>query len=131
MAFEVRLPDGTWHSTEDLTFEELEAIERTTGEPWVAQNPYRSLGSYRAIVGAFAIRQGMSDDDIKTWLNGLKAKDLAAGVRINDTPEEDRPEVYENGLPKAEAEPSTGGSAGAPNGTAGPRGSSVPAPSVT
>lgn len=131
MAFEVRLPDGTWHSTEDLTFEELEAIETTTDTPWIALNPYRSLACFRALVGAFAVRAGIADSDLSSWLNGLKAKDIAAAVRVNNDPDADHPEVYEDGIPKAEAEPSTSGSAGQQNGTAGPQRSSVAAPSAT
>lgn len=107
--YEVKLPDGTWRHTDDLTGKEMEAIEQSTGEPWSILNPFRSLPAYRAIVGAFCYRDGMSDQDLIEWFNALTVKDLTASLRIQNEP--DTPDSYQDGLPKAADEPTTGSSA--------------------
>ena len=111
--YEVKLPDGTWRHTDDLTGKELEAIEQSTGTPWSLLNPFRSLSAYRAIVGAFVIREGTMDDNaLIEWFNSRKVKDLNEGIRLQEEP--DTPEEYVDGVPKAAGGTSTSGSPGAP-----------------
>lgn len=111
-AWEVKLPDESWRHTDDLTGKELEAIEQSTGTPWVLLNPYRSMAQYRAIVSAFIIREGvMGDNELIEWFNGLKVNELRDGVKEAT---ESTPDTYEDGLPKAAGEPSTGSSASSP-----------------
>lgn len=122
MAFKVQTPDGAWHSTEDLTGAELESIEAVTGISWSLQNPFRNIESYRAIVGAFALRDGMETADLVEWFNAQTARDLAAGLKVvTDDEEDDLPEEFRDGLPKGAGGTSTSTSAGSPNATDGPR----------
>lgn len=113
MAFKVQIPDGSWHSTEDLTGFELRAIEKATDTPWSVLNPFREIDAYRAIVAAFAIRHGMTDVELTEWFDTRTARDLAAGLKLDDA-DADLPELYEDGIPKAEGGPSTPSSATSP-----------------
>lgn len=117
MAFKVQIPDGSWHSTEDLTGAELQSIEEVTGISWSLQNPFRNIESYRAIVGAFALRTGMETADLVEWFNAQTARDLAAGLKVltDEEVENDFPETYEDGVPLAADAPTTGSSASSGN----------------
>lgn len=108
MAYKVQTPDGAWHSTDDLTGFELEAIQQATNTPWSTLNPYRDIASYRAVVAAFAIRGGMDNADIVDWFNTRTTKQLDEGLAIATDDDLDLPGTFEDGLPKAEDVPSTG-----------------------
>jgi hypothetical protein len=113
MAVKVEIPDGSWHSTDDLTGKELEAIEKVTGTSWSLLNPLREIATYRAIVAAFTIRfLDMSDAEISDWFDARTAKELGAGIAAADEGG-DLPGSYEDGLPLAAPadEPSTSSSA--------------------
>lgn len=116
MAYKVEIPDGSWHSTDDLTGKELEAIQAATDTPWSVLNPFRDIAVYRAYVAAFAIRLlDMSDDALKEWFEGRSHRELEAGLKVDDS-DGDLPGAFEDGVPLVEAdEPSTTSSASSPN----------------
>lgn len=114
VAYKVEIPDGSWHSSDDLTGNELEAIESATATPWSILNPFREIGAYRAIVTAFAIRTGMGDADIVDWFNNRTNRQLEAGLKLDEG--DDMPGSFEDGIPKVVAdERSTSSSASSPD----------------
>lgn len=119
MAWKLRAPDGSWHSTEDFLFVELEAVERTTEIPWSMQNPFRSINSFRALMATVAARVGLDDADTTEWLNSMTARTMSESIELA-VAEDERPEVYKDGLPLVEAESSTGTSATSPSDAVGP-----------
>lgn len=116
MAYKVQSPDGAWHSTDDLTGVELEAISASTGVGWAFLNPYADIAVYRAMVAAFAIRTGMGDAEVVAWFGQRSARELGDGVSVASDDDDDLPGSFEDGLPKATTdEPTTGSSATSPD----------------
>lgn len=104
MPFIVTLDDGEF-STDDLTLEEAETLETALGKTWFELNPMRSAADCRAVSAVFLARNRSDDEAVK----------LAAAITVGRAKKmvrwenEDRPDMYEDGLPKAEGEPGTDG----------------------
>lgn len=112
---------GDWVNTADLTGEELEAIEAATKSSWyvVMTNPFASMVFFRAIAGAFLLRKGLSDEDAKTIIGSMTARQINAAARYAEKGE-DLPDEYEGGIPLVAAAPSTPTSSSAPSAGTGP-----------
>lgn len=103
MPFVVTGPGGEKFNTDDLTIGEAEAIEAATDESWLYINPFRSAKHCRAILVAFLSRT-VSPAEAEAAVKGVSVKAALDGVeRVDD----DLPEVFEDGLPKAEGDTST------------------------
>ncbi len=114
MPYKVETPDGAWHSTDDLTGAELEAIEKVVGTPWSILNPFKEIAAYRAIVAAFAIRDGMTDSELREWFGARTAKQLGDGLDV--ATDDDLPDEFVDGVPLAVADaPLTPTSASSPD----------------
>lgn len=75
MAWKIRL-DEVEFSSDDLTLEELEAVEETSGEPWSMLNPVRSVKSAKALLAVALMRAGVPDEEIGQRLGALTVKDI-------------------------------------------------------
>ncbi len=96
----------------DLTLDEAVEVERDTGETWNTMNPFRSAVHARAILRVLALRENTNED--------VGALTVAASLdRFEYVDEDDLPDLYEDGIPKAVDAPATNGSSGAPNATDG------------
>ena len=62
MTWLIRLPDGSQASSDDLTLDDLEAIERESGAPWSTAAPLNSVPAARAHLRAAYRRAGLDPD---------------------------------------------------------------------
>ena len=118
MPYEVRI-DDQWYSEDDLTVQEIEAVEATTAIPWSIINPFRSVKEYQALVGAFLLRAGKSDEEAIAWFRGRTKRQIREDLRLNED-EDDRPGTYVGGLPDPKVDEPTTSSSGEPSDTDGP-----------
>lgn len=106
----VNTPEGQVRVA-DLTFEALETVEAHCGEPWyvVCAHPYRTAKAATAVYAAACASNGSTPEPISPRMIETLF------VKVS----EDMPDMYEAGIPKAEGEALTSGSAGAPSGSGG------------
>lgn len=120
--------DGRSFNTDDLTIDEVAVVERETNLSWLVVNPAETAMGWRAIVKAFLCREE-SAETVAKRLAKVKVKEAMNTVKWV---EDDLPDVYEDGIPKAEtAAPSIDGSSGPTDDSAGPRVSQDSRHSVT
>lgn len=115
MPFQVSLGDQKWR-TDDLTLDEAIGIEKVTGRSWMQINPFRSAEDVKAILVAFLSRT-MDPAAATAKIGGLSIQEVLDGV---DVVKDDTPDMYEEGIPKAEGELGTTGSSGPPDDSDGP-----------
>lgn len=99
----------------DLPLEVLGQIEVDTGTKWtdVLMAP---AGSIKCALAVYAAACAQTESDPEQ-LTAARFVEDEVFTRVAD----DLPETYKDGLPKAEGEPPTSGSSGAPESTAGRR----------
>lgn len=102
MPFQVTIDDQRY-LTDDLSLNEAIAVEEATGESWVYINPFRSAKHCKAIMVAFLARQ-MTAEEAKAKVEALSLDDAFSAIKVVD---DDLPDEFEDGLPKAGDEPST------------------------
>ena len=101
---------------DDLTLDEFALIEDEVDVTWVRFNPLVSSKQARAVLTSFLART-IGHEEAARKVGALSIKEAAACFEVA---REDLPEVYEEGLPKEEAGPSTPGSSGPPETSDGP-----------
>lgn len=101
---------------DDLTLDEFGLIEDEVAVTWIRFNPFLSSKHARAALTAFLART-MGPEEAARKIGGLSIKEAAGCFEVVP---EDLPDVYEEGLPKEEAGPSTSGSSGPPESSDGP-----------
>ena len=96
MAYKVTVPNnGGSFFVDDLTLDEVCAVEDETGETWLRMNPARSARQSRAILVQFVARK-MGEDEARKVVGAFPVKDVAGAIeRVDD----DRPDEYHNGSP--------------------------------
>lgn len=102
MAFEITI-EGEAYRTDDLTLDEAVAVEKATGTSWLYINPLRSAADCRALMVAFLCRT-RSKGDAEAIVQKLGMRQAIDAVK---RVEQDLPDEYEDGLPKAVGDPST------------------------
>ena len=95
--------EGQSFLTDDLTLDEAIAIEEATGVPWTRINPIDSGDHCKRIMTTFLARTRSAEEAAKI-VGGLTLRQVLAQVVWVD---EDLPDEYEDGLPKAAAGPAT------------------------
>jgi hypothetical protein len=100
--FIVKLGDKEFN-TDYLTVDEAQSIEKETRRTWGTINPFRSAEDCKAIMVAFLSRPvedgGLGDhDDAVKKVGKMSVKAALAAISVAD---DDLPEEYEDGLPKA------------------------------
>jgi hypothetical protein len=112
MAFAVNTPAGQVR-LEDLPLEVLERIEAESGETWptILFAPGSKAKMARVVYTVACEHMGAE-------VKQITAKDILSGD-LFEMVEDDRPTLYEDGIPKAADEESTSGSSGASDSSAG------------
>lgn len=108
MAWETRV-DGKWHSSDDLTLDELDVVEKASGIGWGFLNPIRNAATARTLLALWYVKEGRTDEEAKAAIAALTNKTLKVTFRYVD--DDDLPEEWEDGLPvpdpKDQGAPST------------------------
>lgn len=115
MAIRVTFAGDSW-LTDDLTLDEFVLIEEQTGASWVRFNPFISSKHARAALAAFVART-VGQDEAEKKVGALSIKEAVACFEVI---KDDLPDLYEDGIPKAEGDTATPGSSPAPDGSDGP-----------
>lgn len=115
MPFIIQFGGQSWR-TDELTLKEAIGIEKVTGKSWMLINPFQSAEDCKAIMVAFLARE-MSPDVAEAKIDAMSLREVLDSV---DVVKDDLPDVYVDGLPKAEGEASTSGSSGEPADSDGP-----------
>lgn len=102
MGYEITL-DGEAHRTADMSLDEAVAVEKATGTSWLFLNPLRSAEQCRAFMVVFLSRT-KSPAEVEAFVAKLGMAAAIASVKEVD---DDLPEEYEDGLPKAADAPET------------------------
>lgn len=77
---------GRTYSSLDLTLDEVEALERISGQPWTVINPFAGVKSAKAYLAVFAIRDGRDEAEIVKSLDSLTLRELADSFEwVDDT----------------------------------------------
>lgn len=103
MPFRVTV-EGESFVVDDLTLDEAIAIEKALDTTWAYINPLRSAEHCRAIMQAFLARTRSVEEAAKI-VGGMSIK--AATEAVEHVPEDDLPDEFEDGLPKAAGGTST------------------------
>lgn len=83
MSWNVTLGGNTYSSL-DLTLNEVEALERISGQSWALINPFTSIASAKAYLAIFAMREGQADDVVLKGLDTLTVRELASAFEWVD-----------------------------------------------
>lgn len=125
MSWVVRL-GGESYSSLDLTLNEVEALERISGQSWALINPFTSVASAKAYLAIFALRDGRAEEVVRKELESLTIRELANAFEWVDDEEHAPPKRAAKRKGK-ELDPTNGersskrGSISAPPATDGPR----------
>jgi hypothetical protein len=106
VAWKVRVGDK-WENTDDLTLDEVEAVESASGVSWGFMNPLRSSQTAKALLAAFLVRDGVSDADARVQVGALKLKTAKHTFRFVE--DDDLPDQWEDGLPVVDPKPEAAG----------------------
>lgn len=82
---------GKTYSSLDLTLDEVEALERISGDPWVLLNPFAKVSAAKAYLAVFAIREGHTDEEVAKIVGSLTIGDLRDAFRYVDDEEPKAP----------------------------------------
>lgn len=115
MPIKVSFAGDSW-LVDDLTLDEFGRIEEEVGATWVGFNPLISSKHARAALTAFVGRTVGMDEAVKK-VGALSIKEAVACFEIVP---DDLPQIYENGLPKAEGGTGTDGLSPVPPDSDGP-----------
>lgn len=117
---------GTRFSSDDMTIAELGEVERVSGVPWSAANPFRQVAVARGFAAVALLRAGISEDQITETLEGLTLADLKGAFEY--IPDEPIPDNGGGAVPLPRAAPTTrGSSSGGPRGGGHRKKSAAPA----
>lgn len=111
----VKLDGEVLLNTEDLTFDELEALEQVSGMGWNFLLPQNDVKSARALLALALVKSGMDDAAAKEKVAGLTRREFRDSFeRITDEANnDDRPKEWVDGLPDPKdvtGSPTTGSS---------------------
>lgn len=101
--------DGLEYDVEDMTLDETVQFERETGSSWTDLSPWKSALQCRSILTVFYARMRSYDEAAKV-VGGLTTKDAVDHLVLVDA-EDDRPDVYKDGLPVVDPKAGMGGAA--------------------
>jgi hypothetical protein len=112
--------EGQELNTEDLTRDELEAIEQITTVPWVLLNPVHSMPVAKSLLALCLVKGGMADDQARDKVGQFKVRDIHDVFTLVD---QDIPTTWADGQPDPKAAPAarTSGSSGRGGRSAGRR----------
>ncbi len=88
--------EGEKVSSDDLTLDEVIAVEKATGSGWFELNPYNSAAHCRAILVQINSRRRPKDDAEKL-VGAMTIREAQDSVDF--VARDDRPEIYQDGIP--------------------------------
>ena len=83
--------EGRTVTTDELTLDEIELVERVSGTPWVNINPRASLKCAKALLIVMAIRAGEAEDAAFRRLSKLNLKAIKRAFVFVEGDDGDRP----------------------------------------
>lgn len=105
MAYKVTVPNGGGSFfVDDLTLDEVCAVEEETGETWLRMNPARSARQARSILVRFAART-LGDKEARRQVGSLSVRDVVGAIEVV---EDDRPSEFHDGSPVVDPKADTG-----------------------
>lgn len=126
--YEIRV-DGEKFRTDDLTLADAAWIEGETGQSWLVMEPLLSARTCQAIMVRFLVAyRGRDEQSARELVGDMRLDSLLDLIEAVD---EDTPDSYVDGLPKAGDEPEMIGSSGSSTTGDGRPTSPVDSPSVT
>lgn len=102
MGYQITL-DGEVYRTADMSLDEAVAVEKATGTSWLYLNPVRSAADCRGFMVVFLSRT-RSAAEAEAFVAKLGMVEAVEAVK---EVEDDLPEEYEGGIPKAAGAPET------------------------
>lgn len=63
-------------TTDELTLDEVELVEKVAGVPWVAINPTNSLRCAKALFVVMAVRAGVDEDEALKSVSAMTLKKI-------------------------------------------------------
>lgn len=127
MPFEIEI-EGRKYNTDELSVTEAIELERTLGKTWRELNPLGSAEEFQAFA-AICLRR---DHPVELAAKIVAELPLSVALKAARWIEDDRPDAYEDGSPKAGADRSTiTSSTSRARRTAGPRTSPAASQSET
>jgi hypothetical protein len=63
-------------TTDELTLDEVELVEKVAGVPWVAINPTNSLRCAKALFVVMAVRAGVAEDEAIKSVSSMTLKKI-------------------------------------------------------
>ncbi len=123
MSWRVTLRGDTYSSL-DLTLNEVEALEGIAGQSWTLMNPFASVRAAKAYLAVFAMRQGLSDEQVVDITGSLTLNEIRDAFEwVEDKAPVPAPRKGKGKGPKMDpthaAQSSSNGVGGAPNATTG------------
>ena len=94
-----RRPTKTWKVSyggqsllvDDLTMDELEALEQSTGVSWSLLNPHNSVAQAQGFLALLLIRDGKTDEEAREAIKAMTVRDFKG---VFELVEDDRPTYY-------------------------------------
>lgn len=99
---------GKVYNSDDLTFSELEAIEKASGVGWAYLNPHRNIATAHALLAVWLVREGKTDEEAQAAIAELTARTLAVAFKFIE--DDDLPDEWEDGLPVVDPKDPAAGS---------------------
>lgn len=88
---------GAEMTLDDLTWDELEAIEASTGVPWGLLHPLKDARVAQSLLAILLVRGGKSDEDAREAVRAMTVRQFKD---VFDLVDDDRPSYYgDDGLP--------------------------------
>lgn len=100
--------DGQKVRSDDLTLDEIIAVEQSTGVGWYQLNPVESAVQCRAFLVQIHARS-RSRDEAEKLVGGMTAREAAAGIDFVEN--DDRPIEFDEGMPVVDPKEDTAGPA--------------------
>lgn len=73
------------YNTDQLTLDEIEDVERVSGTAWALSNPLASIQQAKGYLVVFALRDGMTEDQIEEWFAGMTLGDIKAAFQYDES----------------------------------------------
>jgi len=100
--------DGQKVRSDDLTLDEIVAVEGATGVGWYQLNPIESAAQCRAFLVQIHART-RTREEAEKLVGGMTAREAAAGIDFTEA--DDRPIEFDDGMPVVDPKDGTAGSA--------------------
>lgn len=109
--------DGHEVSSDDLTLDDLDALEKATGTPWSALNPWRHATHAREFIRRALVLSGVPQEDADARADNLRLSDIKGAFDFVDDTTGEREASPDIPLGRSSRSSSRGG----PRGSGGPR----------